>query len=278
MKEKPAKPERIEKTPEEKFQSFWFVWNILEDVLLIVAGALAIVLGILSKDNEGVLANDNQVIINIILYSVAGFVILDGFLRTAMLVKNYKKSETSAYLVGGFEITVGIVLMIMGAQTFFSLIINFLGVFLIVMGAMLLFVSICAIAKKIESRFMPVLEVLFGAILVGFGIALMIIYHAGEMSLRNRVSFILIGIILAIAGLAMLIGLLVGRKKKNSDDKKLAKAEARYKEQLENKNGEEVNVEIIGPEETKETKPKKWHWGKNKETEPKAIEEKITED
>ena len=277
MKEKGAKPEYVEKTSEEKFQSFWLAWNIIEDLLLIIAGALAIVLGILSSDEQGFISGDNQVITNIILYSIAAFVVLDGLLRTVLLAKNYKKSESSAYLIGGFEVTVGIVLMIMGAQTFFNLIINFLGVFLIVMGALLLFVSISAIVKKLESRFMPVLEILFGAILVSFGVALMIIYHTGEAVVRNRVSFILIGIILALAGIAMLIGIVIGRKKKAHDEKKQAKQnQVVTTERIEEKDPNEAEVEIITPEQVKDPKPKRWQRKKNNEI--KAIEDKSSKD
>ena len=272
MGKKTAKPEPIEKTEEEKFQSVWFAWNIVEDALLVIAGILAIVLGIVTT-KEGGLTENNEIINNIILYSIATFIVLDGLLRTILLVKNYKHSDSSAYLVGGFEITIGIVLMIMGAQVFFNLIINFLGVFLLVMGVLLLFVAIAAIVKKIESRFMPVLEILFGAILVGFGIALLIIYHAGEMQLRNRVSFILIGIILATAGIAMLIGLLIGRRKKAKEDKKKTQAVVATSSSVETKSPE-VEVEVITPEEVK-TKPRKEE--KHKETEVKAIEDKSSQ-
>ena len=273
MGKKTANPEPIEKTEEEKFQSIWFVWNIVEDALLIIAGILAIVLGIVTT-KEGGMSENNEVINNIILYAIAIFIILDGLLRTILLVKNYKQSESSAYLVGGFEVTIGIVLMIMGAQTFFNLIINFLGVFLLVMGALLLFVAICAIAKKIESRFMPVLEILFGAILVGFGIALLIIYHAGEMQLRNRVSFILIGIILATAGIAMLIGLLIGKRKKAVENRKKTQAVVTTSTSPEPKESTEVEVEVITPEEVK-TKSKKH--GKHQDAEVKAIENKSSQ-
>ena len=274
MSKKPANPERIERTEEEKFQSVWFVWNIVEDLLLLVAGILAIVLGIISN-KDGAISSNSDVINNIILYAISIFIILDGLLRTILLAKNYKHSEYSAYLVGGFEITLGIVLMIMGADTFFKLIINFLGVFLLVIGSLLLFISIMAIVKKIESRFMPILEILFGAILVGFGIALLIIYHAGEMELRNRLSFILIGVILALTGIAMLIGLLIGRRKKAKEDKK-NRAIVAASSAPETTSSSEVEVEVITPVEVK-TKPKKGHKNQD-EDEVKALEDKSSQE
>ncbi len=228
-----------EKTPEEKFKSFWFVWNLIEDLLLIVAGALSIVFGIIVKSDSQAVTGDTAVIENIILYVLASFIILDGLLRTIMLAKNPKNGESSAYLIGGFEITIGIVLMILGSDVFFKLIINFLGVFLLVIGALFLFVSIRSIVKHLSSMLMPVLEIFFGAILIGFGCALMIIYHAGEAQIRNRVSYILIGTILAIAGIAMLIGLFLGRRKQKRDKAKLEKQEVYDVRKEEEKKPEE---------------------------------------
>lgn len=261
-----AKFKGEEKTPEEKFKTFWLAWNLIEDVLLIVAGALSIVFGIMVNENSGAITSDTKVIENIILYVLASFIVLDGILRTVLLAKRQSNAETSAYLIGGFEITIGIVLMILGSETFFKLIINFLGVFLLVIGALFLFVSIRTIVKHLSSMLMPVLEIFFGAILIGFGTALMIIYHAGEVQIRNRVSYILIGTILAIAGIAMLIGLFIGKKKEKHDKKKAEKQEVF-----------DVRKEEVVEEPSKPSKKKKRDIV-DAEEEPKAIEEKGTDD
>ena len=255
-----------ENTPEEKFKTFWLAWNLIEDALLIVAGALSIVFGIMVNENSGAITSDTKVIENIILYVLASFIVLDGILRTVLLAKRQSNAETSAYLIGGFEITIGIVLMILGSETFFKLIINFLGVFLLVIGALFLFVSIRTIVKHLTSMLMPVLEIFFGAILIGFGTALMIIYHAGEVQIRNRVSYILIGTILAIAGIAMLIGLFIGKKKEKHDKKKAEKQEVF-----------DVRKEEVVEEPSKPSKKKKRDIV-DAEEEPKAIEEKGTDD
>ena len=261
-----AKFKGEEKTPEEKFKTFWLAWNLIEDALLIVAGALSIVFGIMVNENSGAITSDTKVIENIILYVLASFIVLDGILRTVLLAKRQSNAETSAYLIGGFEITIGIVLMILGSETFFKLIINFLGVFLLVIGALFLFVSIRTIVKHLSSMLMPVLEIFFGAILIGFGTALMIIYHAGEVQIRNRVSYILIGTILAIAGIAMLIGLFIGKKKEKHDKKKAEKQEVF-----------DVRKEEVVEEPSKPSKKKKRDIV-DAEEEPKAIEEKGTDD
>lgn len=203
-------------SPEDRMDLIWTIWNLVEALLLLVAGVLSIVFGIMAG-NDGAISSNGEVIQNIVLYVLASFVILDGLLRTIMLAKNYKQSESSAYLVGGFEITIGIVLMIMGAAYFFQLIINFLGVFLIVIGALFLFVSIFSIVKKVEKMLMPILEIVFGAILVGFGVALLVLFYASGNESRNRVVFILIGSIMALAGLAMaIIALLRARKRRKA--------------------------------------------------------------
>lgn len=212
-------------TDEERMQKIWTVWNLVEAGLLFVAGILAIVFGVLSKADGGApLNSEAQVIENVILYVLASFIILDGLLRTLLLAKNFKHSESSAYLVGGFEITIGIVLMIMGSGYFFSLIINFLAVFMIVTGCLFLVVSIVAILKKVDNMVMPILEIVFGAIMIGFGIALLVLFHAGDNVARNRISFILIGSVMAIAGLAMAIITII-RDRKRKKLQKEAKGE-----------------------------------------------------
>lgn len=272
MAEENKTGEKHVRTAEEKMNLIWLVWNLVEGGLLLVAGILAIVFGVIAEGGDGqAISTEATVIQRIILYVLATFIILDGALRTLLLVKNYKKSDSSAFLVGGFEIAVGIVLMIMGYEYFFQLIINFLAVFLIVIGALFLGVSVYVIVRKLDKMTMPILEIVFGAIVIGFGIALLVLFHAGNAEAKNRITFVLIGSIMAIAGGVMVVITLIRdrkrkkalKEKKGPEDDSATVVDCTGETQSPK---EEVKEEAKAPKE--EPAPKK---------EPQVIEVELTD-
>ena len=116
-----------------RFPKVWFIWNLIEALLMVAAGGLAIYFGI-TKDN----GNGSTGPIETTIAAVIGaFIILDGILRILMVLFRYKESQESIWLVGGFEITAGIV-VILSHEFFVGLIINFLSVFLMVIGGLLI--------------------------------------------------------------------------------------------------------------------------------------------
>ena len=131
--------EKKTKAPKEKkpfnFQKFWCIWNLAEAVLLLLAGVLSIVFGVLyDKDGDA----SKVVISNVLPYVVGAFVAMDAALRIVLGV-NFKGKETdeSVMLVGGFELTAGILIMIFH-DIFTRLIINAIAVLLIVIGLLTL--------------------------------------------------------------------------------------------------------------------------------------------
>lgn len=218
--EKQSKSPKVAKTLDEKMALTWTIWNTVEAVLLLAAGIIAIVFGIQAKDFDN---QDADTVKNIIVFVLGAFVILDGVLRLVMLALHYKKSDESTILIGGFEITIGIVLMLVGGVSVIDMIIKFLGVALTVIGTLFLGFSIMVIVKKTEKLFMPILEILFGAILIGLGVAILILHYAGDNTTQLRVVFVLIGLIMAVAGIAQAVVVLVTKirnKKKKSKEKK----------------------------------------------------------
>ena len=126
-----------------RFPKVWFIWNLIEALLMVAAGGLAIYFGI-TKDN----GNSSTGPIETTIAAVIGaFIILDGILRILMVLFRYKESQESIWLVGGFEITAGIV-VILSHEFFVGLIINFLSVFLMVIGGLLLLFSVLSIVRK----------------------------------------------------------------------------------------------------------------------------------
>ena len=143
------------------------------------------------------------------------------------------------------------------------LIAHFVAVLLIVIGLLLIVFSSITIAKKFAKMFMPVLEILFSAILIGVGITILVLYYKEN---NANIVLILTGSILSIAGIAQGIITLITLKKNKKEYKivspKEAKKQASYKEKpvdvdatIENKDKEkqiENTVEIQQIEGPKE--------------------------
>ena len=242
---------------------FWTIWNIAEAVILLAAGVLAIVFGCITKSENGYPQN----IEDILTYSVATFVILDGLLRIIMnFLKQQEKTEESIMLIGGFEITLGIVMMVVIKTTFIEAMVYFMAIGMIVIGTLFLIFSILTICRKENEKiFMPVLEIIFGAILIGVGIFLIVVYNVNSES-KFRISLILTGSVLAIAALAqMTITVLSWRKrvKKESAQETDATASSDEKKEKEPKKAK------LKKQKPQEAKPE--------EEEPKVIEAKVQE-
>ena len=188
----------------------WTIWNLSEEVILLAAGVLAIIVGCL-EGNEDL----RNAIESVIAYAIAAFVILDGLLRLIMvLTKNKKEPDSSIMLISGFEITLGIVIMIVLKQILIEAMVYFIAVGTIVIGAMFLAFSIFSLVRKtVEKYFMPILEILFGGILIGVGLYIIILYQV-DSDAKNRICLILTGSVLAIVAVALAILTLISCKKR----------------------------------------------------------------
>lgn len=189
---------------------FWTIWNIVEDVILLAAGVLAIVFGCINGND-----NVRNVMGSIITYAIATFIILDGLLRLIMALLKVKTSgEESIMLVSGFEITLGIVTMIVLKTVLIDAMVYFIAVGTIVIGAMFLAFSIVSLIRKtVEKYMMPVLEIIFGGILIGVGLYIIILYNVSSEA-KERICLILTGSVLAIVAIALAIITMVSCKKR----------------------------------------------------------------
>ncbi len=238
---------------EKQINSFWTVWNIVEALILLAAGVISIVFGCLNKQDDGFKGNMNM----ILTYSVASFVILDGLLRIIMsFLKEENRTEEPIMLVGGFEITLGIVIMVVLKEVFIPTMVYFMAIGMMVIGLLFLIFSVLTLAKKTtEKYFMPILEIVFGAILVGVGVFLVVVYNVSQEA-GNRISLILTGSVLSIAAIAQISLVTISavkRGKKNSDKKgdDEDKSEKEEEPVKKNKPAKET-VEVIETEEVKE--------------------------
>ncbi len=232
---------------------FWTIWNIVEDVILLAAGVLAIVVGCIDGNSD-----IRDTMGSVITYAIASFIILDGLLRLIMTLLKVKSSgEESIMLVSGFEITLGIVAMIVLKTVLIEAMVYFIAIGAIVIGAMFLAFSIVSLVRKAVEKFaMPILEIIFGGILIGVGLYIIILYNVSEEA-KNRICLILTGSVLSIVAIALAIITLISCKKRKSKalvpaDKE--KGKGSKKEKKEPKKEEEPNIKEVDVEDKEEPK------------------------
>lgn len=188
-----------------KVSNFWFVWNLLEAIVLLAGGVLAIVAGIMYNQNSGT----SMTIENVVAYVVGAFIILDGILRVVLFLARFKEGdEQSPMVIAGFEIALGILLVLMQVKftevhIFTYTVVNLIAIVLMVMGALLLVYAIYFIARKLAKLFMPIVEILFAAILIGVGVVIEVLYNSQDT--RDQLVLILTGSILCVISLGMFI-------------------------------------------------------------------------
>lgn len=196
-----------------KVTKFWFIWNLIESLILLGGGVLAIVSGILNEGDPSTSGN----IENIIAYVIGAFVILDGLLRIILFMTKFRDGdELTPMIVAGFELSLGTLLILLqttfaGAHIFTYTIVNFVAIAMMVMGTLVLAFAIFQIARKMAKLTMPITQILVGAIVIGVGIAIEVLYNTE--SSRQMLVLILTGAILCVAAVAMFIITLVANHK-----------------------------------------------------------------
>lgn len=192
---------------------FWFIWNILESFILLGGGVLAIVSGVLNESNQ----QTSGTIENVIAYVLAGFIILDGILRIVLFLAKFQDGdEMTPMIIGGFELTLGIIMTLLqirfaDVSIFTFTIVNIIAVMLMVMGTLILVFAIFQIARKLAKLTMPVAQIFLGAVIIGVGVAVEVLYNTE--SSRQMLVLILTGAILSVAAVGMFIITLVAHHK-----------------------------------------------------------------
>ncbi|MCR5348756.1 MAG: hypothetical protein K6E59_04035 [Bacilli bacterium] len=220
-----------EKKKKGRLNAFWFGWNIIESIILFVGGVLAIVAGALGETSQGA----NQPISNTVAYVISAFVILDGILRIVLHLAYYEKNdEPTPMMIAGFEISLGTLLIILQAThgLFIEAATHLISIALMVVGALLLVYAIFFIARKLAKLFMPLLEILFSAVLIAVGVTVEILYSTE--STRDRLGLIMIGAILVIAAIAIfVIAIITHNKSKKEREEKEAEEPETVEEEPE---------------------------------------------
>ena len=248
----------------KKLNRFWMWWNIVEAVIILAAGILAIVAGV-RNDSSGNMEN-------VLAYAISGFVILDGILRIVVYFFRYRKGdEVTPLILAGFQVSIGALLLVLQikANIVIVALINFISIVLMVMGVLILTYSIFQIVRKYAALVIPVSTIVLAAVLIGVGIAITILYNSQDT--HQQLVLIMTGSIMSIVGLAQFIVTMITAKK--------AKKEIKQYEKEEQGNYDVVDSEKkIAPEQKAETpeviEAEEAHEDPTQIEGPKAIENK----
>ncbi len=251
----------------------WAVWNYVEALILITAGILAIVF------------RENDTLQKIVSYVIGGFVILDGVLRFILVLAKYQKSQGSIVLISALEITLGILIILL-YNSFIDMAVQFLFIFLMTIGGLFLIYSIYAIVRKYaESLFMPVLEIVFAAIMIGLGVTICILWQQDSAQFRVAIM-ITLGVVLIMVGFGIFAITTATLVRLGKKPKQTVVDQEKIEEQPEVK-AEPVQPEVVDVDaeekKAKEEQPKQKKkfslpWSKKKEEKPAAIEHKKPEE
>lgn len=206
-----------EQTEKKKLLAFekgglaWSIWNFTEAALLLILGILAIVFVCEANGDPEKLNNTMGTLLNI----VGIFLIVGGVLKIvfnffpifasnkleALLKSKIKESLSYDLVVGGsLELALGIALVTMYSEGALSEVVVFLSRFLgIFIGVLMLVVAFALIlfgvgflVSKLYKIYVPIMEFVLAAILIGLGITSIVFLQ------RSEVMAVMVLVILAI--------------------------------------------------------------------------------
>lgn len=191
---------------------FWTVWNIIEALLIFTGGILCLVYC------------DNKDLQQTILFIVGGFVIFDGVLRIIInflpVLTLVEKAAMTYDLVisGSVELAIGITLVCDVAieSSAFDVLIKFISMFigiaLIVFGAVILFYSIALLTNRvIKMKTVSIIGLLVSALLITLGI--LTIVKLNDADKFAMFALIIAGIVLIVTGISQVVTAIFQRKK-----------------------------------------------------------------
>ena len=160
-------------------------------------------------------------------------------------------------------------------EIFVETMVYFMAIGMIVIGLLFLIFSVLTIAKKANDKlFMPILEIIFGAILVGVGIFLIVAYNVDGDS-KNRIALVLTGIVLSIVAIVQMVLTLISISKDKEKGKETKPVKAKDKKK-ESKSKEDTQEPAPSPEPNPEVLEAKVEEIEQKPVE--QIEQKTNED
>ncbi len=179
-------------------------------ILLTIIGIIVIVLAFTNKNGVTTALN--------VTLAISLFV-LGGVLTLFSIFSSTKSMMSSGLIYGAFLISLGIAVLVV--QDFVSaLLVILLAVFLITFGAIIIFKGVTLIIYRAR-WFQYVALFLLGSIGIVFGILAL-----NYRDIAFVVTFIVVGVILAATGIAMIIiAFIHGKKNRDEEKKKISSQE-----------------------------------------------------
>src|SRR5574344_973797 len=223
----------------EKAKRTWVILRVIEGLILIALGVLAIVY------------SDNDTFKNIIFYVIGGVLCFDGIIR---VIRYYIEPVTAASVGEGlissiFEISVGLVFIVKASaivDMFNQVLVFFAVILMFCAAATLITGSTVALIKRERKLWIAVIEFVVAACLIAGGVTILVKNSDAE-KVMLRIAIILAGIfILAVGCVAIVTAFVpfarlkpkkpiveeVGRKeKKAKEDKEKREAEEKAEEE-----------------------------------------------
>lgn len=239
----------------EKGSPFYTGWNIVEAIILVVGGILAMVY------------SNNTELQATILYIIGAFLIFDGALRILVnflpILTIIEKTKLTFDLViaGSFEVALGITTICDlaiekgTADTIIKFVAMFVGIALLVFGAILIIYSTGLLTNKlIKMTKVAILGYIAAALLIALGVV-SIIYLKDEKNFR-QVVLIIAGLVLVLAGIGQVVSTIFARKKylvKQDIRKAKEELKASIFEQNDEPKAHEETVDVSSNDETSTT-------------------------
>ena len=254
-----TKTEEKKKLDTSKGGLIWCLSQVVEFALFLALGILAIAF----SDNED-FRRGIVIALGIVLIVDGGIKILINFLPVLTIAERVTYTY-GLVVAGAFEVSLGIVLIMERALADYLLttIIYFVGIAMIVSGALILLFALTFIIKKKAEPLLPVLGIILAAALIAGGIIFIVFYNNSQETMI-QVIFIIVGILLILFSLFVLVKMFLAirarhAKKKGEDGaEKLDKKKGRGKKNdiVEVNPKEEPAEQIEAKEEPKQLEKK----------------------
>ena len=193
----------------------WSIWNFIEAALLLTMGILVIA-NCTNKDIQSSVFIVISIFLMVggLLKIVANFLPVIGTSPLEVAAKQAIRSQLSYDLVigGTIELAIGVALCIPMTSgdpaAIINVIMNFVvwlvSVLLMAAGASLIAFAIGFIVSKLYKLYMPVIEIILGALLIGAGVTIIILF-TNNSDIVMSIMLVIVGLALAVAAVFKII-------------------------------------------------------------------------
>ena len=193
----------------------WSIWNFIEAALLLTMGILVIA-NCTNKDIQSSVFIVISIFLMVggLLKIVANFLPVIGTSPLEVAAKQAIRSQLSYDLVigGTIELAFGVALCVSmtgsNPAAIIEIIMNFVvwlvSVLLMAAGASLIAFAIGFIVSKLYKVYLPVIEIILGALLIGAGVTIIILF-TNNSDIVMSIMLVIVGLALAVAAVFKII-------------------------------------------------------------------------